>query len=394
MATRRETVERKAALLRDLREACRSGALVVGEMAPSHRELAQKYHLSVGVVGQELQKLVQEGLFRSTPGVGTFVGQPRNASVQPYLLILPHQMQPGDYGSQIQMGFEERIAQLGGVSLMLTVQEAIEHLNAGELPSLAGVYEHHSTQFIGALGGQLPSVCFGKPGNERTDVDMIHFDDGDGGQQATRHLIAMGHRNIAFLALRDEGDSSIYFWSAEREEGWRCAMLQAGLSVQDMAFHAAVGSDRRDEQIAAAREAAVDLARRRDVEAVIAANSFALQGLFEALNQAGVPLERWPAVVCFDDDPMVAGAIASYLRLPWENVGQTAAQLLWERKTGRLTGPGQQKSVPMRLIPRLSCRQKWTSESGLAKRRAASQLKRHDWRLVGGEAVEVVSGAD
>ena len=53
--------------------------------------------------------------------------------------------------------------------------------------------------------------------------------------------------------------------------------------------------------------------------------------------------------------------MVSYLRLPWDDVGRAAAQLLWERKTGRLAGQAAQRLVPMQLIPRLTCHRKRSS---------------------------------
>ncbi len=69
MATRSE----RARLNQDLREGCFSGVWKAGDMMPALGELKARYGLFNGVVHQEIQKLVGEGVLRSVPRVGTFV---------------------------------------------------------------------------------------------------------------------------------------------------------------------------------------------------------------------------------------------------------------------------------------------------------------------------------
>jgi DNA-binding LacI/PurR family transcriptional regulator len=100
------------------------------------------------------------------------------------------------------------------------------------------------------------------------------------------------------------------------------------------------------------------LVSRRDITAIVTANSIAAEGLFAALDEANIPSQVRPAILCFDDVQSVGKSVVSYLRLPWDEVGRMAAQVLWERKTGQLSGPPQQRLVQMRLIPRLTCHPK------------------------------------
>lgn len=368
MPTRQEISDRKTALLEDLRRTQRDGHTAPGSVALSQRVLAQRYGLSVGLVGQLLQKLIDEGVLYSVPRVGTFIGRPQG-HFDVYLMVSLQSPENDKYLGHVQIGFEERIAQLGGVSLRLTEAEAREHQHNNELPPLAGVCR------IGARLSEsnwwpagIPLVEFGVLNAQAPQADCIRFDDIAGGRQAAQHLLAMGHRKIAFLGLHATNDEQeAFFWSREREIGWAEAMAAAGCSTEGLAYHPdPTAPCRTQEDLTGPKQSGVARQISRDhlvghpgVTAVVVANSIAAEGLLLALDEANVPAQQRPAILCFDDLPWGTRSVMSYLRLPWDEVGRTAAQLLWERKTGQLTGSPQQRQVPMHLIPRLTCRPDW-----------------------------------
>ena len=121
-----------------------------------------------------------------------------------------------------------------------------------------------------------------------------------------------------------------------------------------------------DQRILAYQTAKAIIVGQRDLTAIIAANVQAAEALFWALEESAVPDQAWPAVLCFDDLPSSHRSVVSYMRLPWNEVGRVAAQVLWERKTGQLQGPPRKHLVKMQLIPRLSCRPDW-AVSALAR---------------------------
>jgi len=360
-----------------LRAGCAEGRLAPGTMLPPMRELADQYGVSIKMAWQSVQSLVDEGFLHTVPRVGTFVGKPQNQS-DVYLMTVPLTPEPDSYLVQVQIGFEERVAQLGGISIRLTEAEAREHLRHGELPPLAGICRSGSSNphnFSGPEG--VPMVRFGTLNAFQEPSDTIRFDDIAGGATATRHLLSMGHRRIAFMGFHTLApQSNRFFWSVEREAGWVRAMSAAGHSTADLTFHPEPSpkySEDRDWDSDQQCEKAFELAKsaivpRLDFTAVVAANMYAAQGLLQALAGAEIPDERWPAILCFDDVPAGGRSVVSYLRLPWDEVGRAAAQVLWERRNRQLTGPAQERLVQMRLIPRLTCRPDWTA-SALARTR-------------------------
>ena len=387
MSARKETAEKKLELLRNLRQASHDGTWRVGEMLPTTRELAQRYGVSPWIVTQELQKLVEEGILHTIPRVGTFVGRPNPTATDYYLML----QQPKSVGSeslrQTQIGFEERVAALGGASLVMPLDVALQHRCRGELPLLSGVFDFAyfpGDEIVWEKMSGVPSVCFIPPGTQELASapshdhcqDRVHFDETDGGRQAAQHLLRLGHRQIAFLGLHDGNETpGIYAWSAEREAGWRAEMKGAGLNANGLSFHPSAEpsgephkADRASE-IEVATQAARALVHNREISAVVAANDYAALGLFAALREAQIPGEYWPSVVGFDDLPQAQSYLLTSLRLPWEEIGKAAVNLLYERKQGESSDSIQQRPVKMRLISRLTSRQNWspnTSHAALA----------------------------
>ena len=398
MATRAEIAERKAALLQELRELHGSGRLRAGAPVAPVRELGEKFQLSTRIVSQELEVLVAEGVLNKVPNVGTFFGRPRSDAFEFFLLVIPLGRREGDETlAFLQTGFEDRIAQLGGMPLAMPLDKVTEHAAKGELPQLAGVFEpfpfsrHLSPSEQWSAPGATPLVCFEHswPHHERP-VDEVSFDDENGGRQATQHLLDQGYRRIAFLGMHGETPAAgdLWEWSRQRETGWRSALRDAGMwnaGDESLAFRRLVPELLPADNGALLDAAAVSaaplierLTTRRDIEAVVAASDMTAMGLFNALRAAHVPHARWPAIIGFDNLPLASGHILSSLRLPWEEIGRAAAELLWDRWHDRLDEAPQQRRVAMRLIPRLTCRSEWPLEahhSALTTIAAPDQLR-------------------
>lgn len=369
-STRRDISARKEAMAKDLRRAWREAASSPGDTMISVRELSARYGLALRTVSLELAKLAEEGVLYTIPRVGTFVGKPRSGQRELFLAIFPVAQWAGTHYGIIRNGFEERIAQLGGSCLALDAASAQTYLQAQSGPAPAGVFEVTSSQVCadpyrppwGQKG--LPGVVYGNiPAGQ--DLDRVDFDNFAGGRLATRHLLQEGHRKIAFLALHaEQGVDGVFTWSREREAGWRSSLQEAGCQVDGRSFHPrqTSGSDIQ-EQFQTGLEVAWACLGISDITAVVAVNINAARAFYQALRASGRPASEWPALVSFDiealeltDGPL---HLLTTLRLPWEELGREAADLLWQRAHGQISAPAVRRLVPLSLIPRLSCRQDW-----------------------------------
>ena len=374
MAARREISQRKTALVRDLREAHSSGVLAPGDMAPSVRDLALKYELSVGVVSQQLQILEQEGLLYKVARGGTFIGRPRGEDAEFYLFVLPGTRRD----REMESGFEEEIARRGGTPLVLTHSQITEQLGVGAMPALAGVFYYWPRETFGLMpkieahlsgASQKPlaEVNFVDFSPQTSPEDKIGFDNLGGGRQAMQYLLEKGHRRTAFLGIHAQGDTRGSRWSAARMEGWQGALERAGLERENLVFlpsRSAVRTVAASAQLI--QEAARRLVRESHATAVVTANDDAALQLIQTCRDEGLPAAQWPAIVSFDDSLATTerNRLTS-LRLPWESLGRTAATLLWERRHGQLSGDAVCRLIPLRIITRLSCRAHWSLAESL-----------------------------
>jgi DNA-binding LacI/PurR family transcriptional regulator len=134
-----------------------------------------------------------------------------------------------------------------------------------------------------AAGLQL--VVVDSPRDDRFGV--VETDHAVGAGQAVRHLLDLGHRTVHHLA----GPAGS-FAAAERERGWREALVQAGAEVPPV-----VRGDWTSASGSAAASALVDAG----ATAVFAANDQMSLGLLRAFADAGRAVPADVSVVGFDD---------------------------------------------------------------------------------------------
>ncbi len=174
-----------------------------------------------------------------------------------------------------------------------------------------------------------------------SDCDRVLADNDGGAQLAVRHLLAAGHRRIAFL-----GDRAVITTTQERHAGYRAALGRAAVPVP--AHH--VVTDLRT--IEAAEAATVTLLTSPDAPtALFTAQNLVTIGAIRALRR--LDRHRDVGVVGFDDfvladllDPAVT-VVAQDPR----GIGRRAAELLFRRVDGD-GGPCVHEVLPTRLIAR------------------------------------------
>jgi DNA-binding LacI/PurR family transcriptional regulator len=125
-------------------------------------------------------------------------------------------------------------------------------------------------------------------GVTRGPVDVIRNDDAVGTRQAVDHLVALGHRAIAYV---DGGPNP---GADDRSAGYRAAMADHGL---DGEIRVVPGGYTEDE----GADAAEKLLAERLPTAVIAANDLCAIGLLDAVLRAGVSVPGDLSVVGYDD---------------------------------------------------------------------------------------------
>lgn len=230
--------------------------------------------------------------------------------------------------AEVNRGIEDGLAPAGCLLLAASTdlrpdkQEQLLHLL--EQQAVRGIVIAPAGSDLSSLmrlsGRGIPVVLLDHP-RERLDLCAVAVDDVLGGRLAAEHLLALGHRRVAFLGgIVDPGPVS------RRREGLREVLSAAGADLLDVRVRIHPPS------LVDAAAAAVGriLAASPPPTAVVCLNDTAALGLLDGLQAAGVRVPADISVVGYDDLP-IARRLAPPLTTvsqPNYELGQVAAELL------------------------------------------------------------------
>lgn len=173
------------------------------------------------------------------------------------------------------------------------------------------------------------------------DADVVVTNNAEAAAEATAHLIAAGHRRLAYLGDRHE------LWTAqERRRGFFEQLGAEGIPTRDVP----VVEDLHTEEAASAAMLHL-LDGPTPPTGVFSSQNLVTIGAIRALRDRG--LHRSIAIVGFDDIPlgdMLDPGITVVAQNPYE-IGRIAARRAFARLDGDEDAP-QRIVVPSRLIPR------------------------------------------
>lgn len=172
----------------------------------------------------------------------------------------------------------------------------------------------------------LPCVLIGRH-IEGLAQRCMSIDNEEGAALATRHLLELGHRRIAFIS-----GPPLHWHTADRLRGYQGALAEAGLEVAPELITAG-NFDERSGYLA------VDALVRQGVpfSAVFATNDLMAVGALLALHQHGLSVPDEVSLVGFDDIPLSAYTIPplTTVRQPAYRMGLDAASGVLELLDGR-----------------------------------------------------------
>ena len=171
--------------------------------------------------------------------------------------------------------------------------EAAEHLLMQAVEALVVVVAHPQTlPLLASLQPGLPVVAVGAgvaPMPLTAGIGQV-----EGAEQATTHLLELGHASVAHLA--GPGD---WLESVARAKGWRQAMRRAGLPAPSIIAEG-------DWSARSGYEIGRSMLRGPRPTAVFVANDQMALGLLRAIDEAGLRAPDDISVVGFDDLPEAA----------------------------------------------------------------------------------------
>ena len=171
------------------------------------------------------------------------------------------------------------------------------------------------------------------------DADTVLTDNSGGARSGVEHLLAQGHRRIAFF-----GDRICLYTTANRKAGYAAALEQAGVPLDSALVHS-----RGDDDYSFSDALTAMLAGPNPPTAIFTSNNRSTVEILRELAK----LPHRPALVGFDDFEL-ADALTPGITVVAQDalaMGRTAAELLFARLDGA-AGPMQTISLKTRLIVR------------------------------------------
>ncbi len=337
-----------------LREEIRQGKYRLGERLSDEHSLAQHFGVSRGTIRQALSILGRERLIVRQQGRGTFVSNPTFGDVvdrQAALLgVMVYEKEY--YFGRILQGAAARAASRGYMLITgsnAQLEEETQHTEAFLKNAVAGVIlspRPHLNQpnYDKLRQAKTPVVMLDTtlPGCVE---DFVSVDNYLGAYLATRHLIELGHRRLAYCGHSNVRDVPC---RSERHRGFYDACEQAGIAVpQNWQMEAAW-----DDYSAALRT--VLEAPERPTGFVTFNDSHAIRVIKEA-RALGISVPKDISVVGFDDSEMSQhyDVPLTTVHPEFDVIGATAVDLLIEHIE---TGPIKYKRSIV-ISPRLIVRE-------------------------------------
>ncbi|MGD0237224.1 MAG: LacI family DNA-binding transcriptional regulator [Syntrophorhabdales bacterium] len=156
-------------------------------------------------------------------------------------------------------------------------------------------------------------------GHHRVESPAVMIDNAGGAAKATRHLIELGHKRIAFIGGPDKSASA-----KDRVAGYKSAMIHQGYPVDRNLI------GKGDFTPRSGYLAAKELIEKEDPTAIFAANDQMAFGAIRAANELGLRVPVDLAVVGFDNIPFGSyfDPPLTTVEVPMYRVGAAAMEML------------------------------------------------------------------
>jgi DNA-binding LacI/PurR family transcriptional regulator len=221
----------------------------------------------------------------------------------------------------------------------------------------------------------MPVVLVDHPDDH---LPAVHTDDVAGGRVATEHLLALGHRRIAFIGDFEHNYHG-FTSSAMRRSGYEQALDAAGLDVDTAIVRRAAHG--REPAAALTFEL---LDSDDPPTALFAASDTQALGVLEAAQELGVYVPGDLSVVGYDDIELARYAGLTTVAQPLEESGVRGAELLLAALEGAADGGRQ---LPVELVVRSTTAKCGRNRGRSARHRSARARERRRQSRQEGERV-------
>ncbi len=271
-------------------------------------------------------------------------------------IMLPDISNP--FSAELVEGMQSVLVPSGYAAFLVTAHRSTER----EKASLLAFADHRVDGILVATRGTqigneiiaeiarrgIPIVTVGRP-VERSKVDCVTADHRKGAFEAVNHLIALGHRRIAFLGIAAEDSGRL-----RRFQGYAEALADAGISLREEYIVGPAGGPdyaTQEDGFAGLKQLAT---LKRPPTAIFARNDYTAIGALRAAYDLGLSVPGDLALAGFDDIPLAAYTVPplTTVQQPIAEQGRFAARFLLDRIEGRAHSGRREVCLDCRLIVR------------------------------------------
>jgi len=199
-----------------------------------------------------------------------------------------------------------------------------------------------NAHIAGAMGAGIPVVCLDRLPSGRLSLDCVTADNFTGSRDAVRHLIAMGHRDIAIVT----GPLSLKN-ALDRLRGYKAALTEAGIPTREQ--HIKEGDFREETGKRICQE--LFSSGKRRPSALFVSNNLMAIGALEGLRRMGLHCPDDFALASFDGflfPDVFRPALTTVVQSAHE-IGARGAEILIQRLDNELTADAVRIELPTEL---------------------------------------------
>lgn len=350
----------KEALIADIKQ------LKPNDRLPSRTELVKKYKVTRTTIDRAISELIGEGYLYAKDGSGTYVSsssgqdldaKAHNHNVVSWGVILPditRDTYPG-----ILRGVED-VANRFGINVIICNTDNNPHKQSAYLykqietgvnglvivPAITGVTD--LTPFKKLQSEGIPFVFLNR-GINGIDAPKVTSNNFYGGYLATRHLIQMGYRRIAFVSR------PLYSSSSERYQGYLGALTEAGIEPdENLVFY----EDSFEIERPGYESTKKILSHNPD--GIFAFNDVIAQGAYDAIVEAGLKVGEDIGLVGYDNTHLCERLPVKLTSIKFKTyeIGFKAAELLLRISNGETISQNMNIILQPELVVRESSQRK------------------------------------
>ncbi len=330
------------------------GVFSPGKTIPSIRELALSFDASPRTVQKAINSLKNEKILSSSPGKGVFVSSSRKAEGQ-IVFLSPYFRSEhfiGNYIGDIFMEFSRVFKSRGLGSLAPLAIGSMDIFRiVSELKKLSSsgiiFFEISNEHLIAEIRREIMvPVVSADHDASRNGVPSVVFDNLWGAIQGVNHMLSCGMRGIVAIQSSDkrrQGDNAyLDCVMSERTNGYRIAMLQAGLEAK--IFKAPSSTDEHYQEFV------LEIARKESPDAFFCPSNHILCKVAQALLSSGLEIPKDIGLFTFSHEAQRIGRCeTSHMVADMTAMAEAASDII-DWKEGGLPSGELVRLIPMKLF--------------------------------------------